>query len=329
MPEIINPNLQPMSHDSGGRGSRELRFLLVLMLLTIPFIFSFEYFRSNTTDQINTHSHAVIVQQDGLNEQEARKATVAQSAPTAKAPTEAEGAMLKPKAERTWISIIANPLYQFLRFLHGYLGPGAYNWGWAIIIVTLLINMCLLPARLAMVKSSLKMMRIQPKVETIKKRYAHLKINDPKKTEMQTEMMALYKSEGVNMYGSCLPMLIQMPILYAIYRVLANAAELHQAGWFWITDLAAPDPLHILPIFIIATMSVTQLITAQPTMDPTQRRMMAFILPVVMGFMMWHLPAGLSLYWGTGNAIGLCIQLAINQSKAGKEMRAIAGNALL
>ena len=93
-----------------------------------------------------------------------------------------------------------------------------------------------------MMKSSLKMMRIQPKVDAIKKRYANLKMNDPKRTEMNTEMMALYKTEGVNMYGGCLPMLLQMPLFFAYFRVLHNAVELRQAHWFWLPDLSQPDP---------------------------------------------------------------------------------------
>jgi len=173
-------------------------------------------------------------------------------------------------------------------------------------------------------KSSLKMMRIQPKVEALKKRYAHLKMNDPKKAEMNTEMMALYKTEGVNMYGSCLPMLIQMPLFFAYYRVLANVIELRQAHWFWLTDLSAPDPLHILPILIIASMFLVQYITPSPGMDPTQRRMMAIMMPVIFGFSMWHFASGLALYWGTGNIINLGIQIGINQSSMGKEMHAHA-----
>ena len=96
-------------------------------------------------------------------------------------------------------------------------GPGIHNWGWAIIIVTVIFNLVLLPTRIMMMKSSLKMMRIQPKVEALKKQYANLKINDPKRAEMNTEMMALYKTEGVNMYGGCLPLLLQMPLFFAYY----------------------------------------------------------------------------------------------------------------
>ena len=234
------------------------------------------------------------------------------------------GPTLEPLIQFGWWTIIAKPLYLALRFLRGLLGPGAYNWGWAIIIVTVVFNLALLPTRFMMMKSSLKMMRIQPKVEALKKRYAHLKMNDPKRAEMNTEMMTLYKTENVNMYGGCLPMLLQMPLFFAYYRVLLNAVELRQAHWFWLTDLSSPDPMHILPIIIIVSMFLVQYITPSPGMDPTQRRMMAIMMPVFFGFMLWHYASGLALYWGTGNIINLGIQVGINQSSIGKEMHAIA-----
>jgi YidC/Oxa1 family membrane protein insertase len=173
-------------------------------------------------------------------------------------------------------------------------------------------------------RSSLKMMRIQPKAEAIKKRYAHLKATDPKRAEMNTETMALYKAEGVNMYGSCLPMLPQIPLFFAYFRVLQNAVELRQAHWFWLTDLSAPDPKYILPILIILTMFLTQYITPSPGMDANQRRMMAIMMPLFMGFILLHYASGLALYWGTSNLINLALQLAVNQSSMGKEMLAIA-----
>ena len=224
----------------------------------------------------------------------------------------------------SWMGIIAKPLYLALRYLKGQMGPGIYNWGWAIIIVTVIFNLLMLPTRYMMMKSSLKMMRIQPKVDAIKQRYKNLKATDPKKAEMNAEMMALYKDEGVNMYGSCLPMLIQMPLFFAYYRVLLNAVELRQAQWFWLADLSSPDPKYILPILIIITMFVTQYITPSPGMDPAQRKMMAFMMPLFMGFMLLNFASGLALYWGTGNVINLIIQLGINQSSMGKEMHAIA-----
>ncbi len=241
----------------------------------------------------------------------------------------ADGTSLEPLIQFGWLTIIAKPLYLALRFLRGLLGPGAYNWGWAIIIVTVIFNLVLLPTRFMMMKSSLKMMRIQPKVEAIKKRYSHLKMNDPKRTEMNTEMMELYKTEGVNMYGGCLPLLLQMPLFFAYYRVLLNAVELRQAHWFWLTDLSSPDPLHILPIFIIVSMFLVQYLTPSPGMDPAQRRMMAFMMPVIMGFTLWHFASGLALYWITGNIINLAIQVGINQSSMGKEMHAIAARRAL
>ena len=231
------------------------------------------------------------------------------------------GQSLQPLIQFGWMTILATPLYWVLRYLNEH---GVPNWGWDIIIVTIVFNLLMLPTRLMMMKSSLKMMRIQPKVDAIKRKYANLKATDPKRAEMNTEMMELYKTENVNMYGSCLPMLIQMPLFFAYYRVLANVIELRQAQWYWLHDLSVADPLHILPILIIASMFLVQFITPSPGMDPNQRRMMAIMMPVIFGFSMWHFASGLALYWGTGNLINLGIQLTINRSKMGQEMHAIA-----
>jgi len=231
------------------------------------------------------------------------------------------GQSLQPLIQFGWMTILATPLYWVLRFLNEH---GVPNWGWDIIIVTVVFNLLMLPTRLMMMKSSLKMMRIQPKVDALKRKYAHLKVSDPKRAEMNTEMMALYKQENVNMYGGCLPLLIQMPLFFAYYRVLANVIELRQAHWYWLTDLSVADPWHILPIIIILSMFLVQFMTPSPGMDPNQRRMMAIMMPIVFGFSMWHFASGLALYWGTGNLINLGIQLAINQSPMGKEMHAIA-----
>jgi len=119
-------------------------------------------------------------------------------------------------------------------------------------------------------------------------------------------------------------MLIQMPLFIAYFEVLSNVIELRQAHWFWPGDLSLPDPFHILPILIIISMFVTQMITPAPGMDPMQRRMMAFMMPIFMGSFLWHYASGLALYWGTSNLINLAIQLGINQSGIGKEMHAIA-----
>jgi YidC/Oxa1 family membrane protein insertase len=231
------------------------------------------------------------------------------------------GQSLEPLIQFGWLTVIAKPLYLALRYLFEH---GVPNWGWDIIIITVIFNLLMLPTRLMMMKSSLKMMRIQPKVDAIKRKYANLKVSDPKRSEMNTEMMALYKTENVNMYGSCLPLLIQMPLFFAYYRVLANVIELRQAQWYWLHDLSVPDPHYILPGIILVSMFLVQFITPSPGMDPNQRRMMAIMMPVIFGFSMSHFASGLALYWCTGNLINLAIQLGINKSKMGQEMHEIA-----
>lgn len=235
--------------------------------------------------------------------------------------TEAQNRPPNSKAEFGWLTFIANPLYRSLRFLHEH---GVGNWGWAIIVFTVAFNFITLWPRIVSVKSSLKMMRIQPKVDALKERYAGLKFDDPKRVEMNQRLAALYKVEGVNMYGGCLPMLLQMPLLFAYVRVLQNALELHHANWLWLADLSKPDPLHILPITIIGSMVLVQYMTPSPTMDSTQRWMLAIVAPLIMGFTLWHYASGLALYWVTCNFFNLTFQLLINRSHIGREMRAIA-----
>jgi YidC/Oxa1 family membrane protein insertase len=232
-----------------------------------------------------------------------------------------ESQSLEPLINFGWLTLLAKPLYLALRWLNEH---GVPNWGWDIIIITVIFNLVMLPTRLMMMKSSLKMMRIQPKVDALKQRYAHLKVSDPKRAEMNTELMDLYKTENVNMYGGCLPLLIQMPLFFAYYRVLANVIDLRQAHWFWLKDLSVADPLYILAGIIIVSMFAVQWLTPSPGMDPNQRRMMAIMMPVIFGYSMSHFASGLALYWGTGNVINLGIQLAINKSKMGMEMHEIA-----
>jgi YidC/Oxa1 family membrane protein insertase len=175
-----------------------------------------------------------------------------------------------------------------------------------------------------MMKSSLKMQRIQPKMDAIKARYRNLKLNDPKRQEMNAEIMELQRKEGINMFGGCLPMLIQLPLLFAFYRMLSNVIELRHAHWLWLPDLASPDPWHLLPLFVVVSMFLVQFMTPSPGMDPAQQRMMAFTMPAVFGFTMWHVASGLALYWAFGNLINVIIQLVMNRTKMGREMREIA-----
>jgi YidC/Oxa1 family membrane protein insertase len=244
-------------------------------------------------------------------------ATVRATGPTGKA----DGPTLESLIQFGWLTVIAKPLYLVLRFI---VFHGIPNWGWAIIIFTAAFTLLMMPTRIMMTKSQIKMGRIKPKVDAIQARYRHLKATDPRKAEMNTEMMALYKAEGVNMYGSCLPMLVQMPLFFAYFRVLQNAVELRQAHWFWLTDLSQPDPTHALPILIIITMFLTQFITPSPQMDRSQQLMMAFMMPIMFGFILWHYPSGLAIYWGTSNFLYLAMQLGINFSSLGHELRSQA-----
>jgi YidC/Oxa1 family membrane protein insertase len=233
----------------------------------------------------------------------------------------ADGPSLESLIQFGWLTVIAKPLYLVLRFI---VAHGIPNWGWAIIIFTAVFTLLMLPTRIMMMRSQIKMMRVKPKADAIQARYKHLKATDPRRADMNAEMMALYKQEGINMYGSCLPMLVQMPLFFAYFRVLQNAVELRQAHWFWLTDLSQPDPTHVLPILIILTMFFTQFITPSPQMDRSQQLMMAFMMPIMFGFILWHYPSGMAIYWGTSNIIYLAMQIGINYSSLGQEMRAIA-----
>jgi YidC/Oxa1 family membrane protein insertase len=232
-----------------------------------------------------------------------------------------DGPSLESLIQFGWLTVLAKPLYLILRFM---VKHGVGNWGWAIIISTVVFNLALLPTRITMTRSSLKMMRIQPKVNAIKARYKNIKATDPRRGEMNQEMMELYKAEGVNMYGNCLPMLVPLVLLWPYFRVLEYAVELRQAHWMWLPDLSQPDPTYVLPVLIIVTMFFTQYITPSPGMDPAQRRMMAFIMPIFFGFMLLHYASGLALYWCTGNLIMLTMQIFINRSHWGREMHEIA-----
>ncbi len=220
-----------------------------------------------------------------------------------------------------WWSILADPMFLLMRWLHNHI---VANWGWSILILTVLLSLLTLPSRLYMMRSSLKMQRIQPQMDAIKQRYSKYKATDPKRQEMNSEIFKLQKDNGVNMFGSCLPMLVQWPLLFAFYRMLSNVIELRQAHWLWIPDLSAPDPYHLLPIFFIASMFLVQYLTPSPGVDPQQQKMMAFTMPVVFGFMTWSIGAGLALYWAASNLFGIGTQMVMNRTGMGREMREIA-----
>ena len=233
----------------------------------------------------------------------------------------ANGENLEHVVSFGWWGWIAKPMLIVLRF---FVTHGIPNWGWAILVLTLILNVAMLPTRFMMMKSQLKMQRIQPQIESIKAKYSKYKTTDPRRQDMNKEIFDLQRKEGVNMFGGCLPMLLQYPLLFGFYRMLMYAIELRQAHWLWLPDLSGPDAMHILPIFVIVSMFLSQFFTPSPGMDQSQQRMMAFMMPAIFGFMMWNIGSGVALYWAGSNLMGVAQQAVMNRTSMGREIRAIA-----
>jgi YidC/Oxa1 family membrane protein insertase len=196
-------------------------------------------------------------------------------------------------------TFLADPIHWLLAKLHGLTG----NWGWAIVLLVLLIKLALYPLSAAQYKSMAKMRKFQPRMQQLKERYGD------DKQKYQTAMMELYKKEKINPAGGCLPILIQMPVFLALYWVLIESVELRQAPWMlWIQDLTARDPYFILPIINMAVMWFTQRLTPMVGVDPIQQRMFQF-MPLIFGVMFAFFPAGLVLYWVTNGTLGMAQQL--------------------
>jgi len=223
-----------------------------------------------------------------------------------------------------FFGVIARPLFIWLRWTYSAPLIGVHNWGWAIVIQTLIINLVLLPLRISSMKSALKMQKIQPQMNAVKEKYKKYGMRDPRRQEMNTEIGELMKREGVSPVGGCLPMLIQMPFLFAYYGMLGAALDLRQAHWMWIKDLSSADPYLILPILIIVTGLATQRMTPQAGMDPSQQKMMNLVMPIMFGFISYRLAAGLCLYWCESSAIAIVQQLVMNKTSLGREMREMA-----
>ena len=231
------------------------------------------------------------------------------------------GATLEPLLDFGFFGAIGKILFVALQFIQQHV---ASNWGWSIVILTVLINALLLPLRIKTMHSGLKMQRIQPQMDAIKARYKTLKVTDPKRNEMNAEIMQLQKDNGVNMFGGCIPTLIQMPLLFAFLYMLPKVVELRQAHWLWLPDLSAADPYHILPIVMVLSQFLVQFYTPSPGVDPQQQKMMAFMMPVFSGYITWNYASGLALYWAVGNLIGIATQAVMNRTSLGREMREIA-----
>jgi YidC/Oxa1 family membrane protein insertase len=215
---------------------------------------------------------------------------------------------------------IARPLFVWLKWTYTHMVP---NWGWAIVIQTFIITVALLPLRISSMKSALKMAKIQPQMNAIKEKYKKYSMRDPKRQEMNQEIAALMKQEKVSPVGGCLPLVIQMPFLFAYYSMLGAAIDLRHAPWLWIRDLSSSDPYYILPVLLVVSMVVTQRMTPQAVMDPAQQKMMNWMMPLFMGFIFFNLAAGLNLYYGESNLIMIAQQAVMNRTKLGREMREI------
>lgn len=231
------------------------------------------------------------------------------------------GPNLESLVDFGFFGVIGKYLFISLEFIQAHI---ASNWGWAIILLTILINILMLPFRIKTMQNGLKMQRIQPQMTAIKERYKKYKATDPKKNEMNAEIMKLQKDNGVNMFGGCIPTLITLPLLYAFYGMLPRVVELRHAHWLWLPDLQQPDPWHILPILMVVSQFLVQYYTPSPGVDPQQQKLMAFTMPAISGWFTWTYGSGLALYWAVGNLVGILQQWVMNRTSLGKEMREVA-----
>jgi YidC/Oxa1 family membrane protein insertase len=199
-------------------------------------------------------------------------------------------------------AVLVVPLLRALNWVNGFIG----NYGWSIIVLTILINAAMFPLRHKSVVSMRKMQEIQPEAKAIQERYKNLKATDPAKQKMNQELMALYRERGVNPASGCVPMLLTLPVLLAFYSLLSTAIELRGAPFVgWIHDLSQYDPFYVTPILMGITQVWQMRLTPQTGVDPAQQKMMMF-MPLVFMFIMLWTPAGVVLYWFVSNlwAIG-------------------------
>jgi YidC/Oxa1 family membrane protein insertase len=211
-----------------------------------------------------------------------------------------------------WMEIIADPLFHALKWLHTYIP----NWGWAIVVLTLIANMLLFPLRISSYKTTMKMQRVGPEIKAIQEKYKKYKLNDPRKAEMNQEVMAVYSREGINPAGGCLQMLVQMPIWFGLNRALNSAIELRHAPWFgWIRDLSSRDPYFILPFVMAISMYLVSKMTPMTSTDPQQQMMMKFMPLTFAGmFIVFPISSGLAVYILTSSVVGIGQQWYLNRT---------------
>ena len=228
---------------------------------------------------------------------------------------------INPKLEQVvdfgWLSFLAKPLFLIVNWFND---AFVHNFGWSIVVVTIVINSILFPLRLSNMKSMKKMQALKPQIDAINAKYKNISLRDPKKADQNQEVMALYKKYGVNPMGGCFPMLIQLPFFIAFYKVFMVSVEMRGATWLWVTDLSQPEtlPIHILPIIMIGSQFLMQKMTPQATGDPNQQRMMMF-MPLIFGFMFYNFASGLVLYYLTSNLVGIGQQWFFNHTALADE----------
>jgi YidC/Oxa1 family membrane protein insertase len=196
-----------------------------------------------------------------------------------------------------WLTFLAKPIYWLLEKLHGLVA----NWGWAIVLLTVIIKLIFYPLSAASYKSMAKMKAVSPRLVKLRELYA----ND--KPKLNQAMMELYKTEKINPLGGCLPILIQIPVFLALYWVLLASVEMRNAPWLgWVTDLSVPDPYYILPVVMAITMFIQTKLNPPPP-DPIQAKVMMF-MPIVFSVFFFFFPAGLVLYWLVNNVLSIAQQ---------------------
>jgi YidC/Oxa1 family membrane protein insertase len=209
-----------------------------------------------------------------------------------------------------WLEFIAEPLFHALKWLHNYIP----NWGWAIVVLTLIINMLLFPLRISSYKTTLKMQRVGPEIKAIQEKYKKYSMRDPRKAEMNKEVMAIYSREGINPVGGCFQMFLQMPVWFGLNTALRFAIEMRHATWLWITDLSSRDPYYVLPVLMGLSMYLVSKMTPMTATDPQQQAMMK-IMPITMAgiFMISPISSGLAVYILTSSVVGIAQQWYLNR----------------
>lgn len=218
-----------------------------------------------------------------------------------------------------FFAFLAVPLLHALQWVYGYVG----NYGWAIVILTVIINLLIFPLRHKSVVSMRKLQALQPQVKAIQERYKQLKVSDPARQKMNTELMNLYREKGVNPASGCVPMVLTFPILFAFYALLSQAIELRGAPFMlWIKDLSVHDPYYVTPLLMGATMILQQRMTPTTGMDPVQQKMMTMMPVMFTVFFLW-VPSGLVVYWLLSNVWTIGQQFVTNKLIGPPQVQAI------